>query len=178
MRMLSLVHSAFIALGSMLCLTPLSVQAQGSVGAKYGSREPTQCAQMTAPKKGPPSNAQAAQYLKCGMEIGGTGGTLNLLQEVNVQVAPKGRQYNPRAPIPNVDTTFPIYDIRGNYVKYICSPVYSSNLTGSNVGKSCYSYAHPKAEGVCWKTTFGDWGCTMSDGNGIYSQKSNQAPPQ
>jgi hypothetical protein len=133
---------------------------------------------MSKPAKGPPSNAQALEYLKCTMEIE-TSGNLYLLQDLTVQVAQKGRPYNPRAPIRNIDTDYPVFDIRGSYVRYQCDRVYSGGSL-SNVGKNCNSYDQPKAEGVCWKTTFGDWGCNMMDLNhsGSQYQKRNLAPPQ
>lgn len=61
-----------------------------------------------------------------------------------------------------------------------CDPVYLGGGSLANAGKNCTSYDQPKAEGVCWKTTFGDWGCNMNDLNhsGSQHQKRNVAPPQ
>ena len=46
-----------------------------------------------------------------------------------------------------------------------------------NVGKNCNAYDQPKATGMCYKTTFGDWRCTMIDINS-YAPKPYQAPPR
>lgn len=179
-RLSALFASAVIfACTGLIAITASDAQAQTqSLGSKYGTREPAKCASMSKPAKGPPSNAQALEYLKCTMEIE-TSGNLYLLQDLTVQVAQKGRPYNPRAPIRNIDTDYPVFDIRGSYVRYQCDRVYSG-AGGSNVGKNCNSYDQPKAEGVCWKTTFGDWGCNMMDLNhsGSQYQKRNLAPPQ
>jgi len=163
------IGTAVIALHS-----PAVHSQPASLGAAYGTREPTMCASMTEPKKGPPSNSQALQYVKCTMEHE-SGSNLYLLQDVTVQVAPKGRPYNPRAPISNVDTDSPIYDIRGSYVKFQCDKPDATILM--NVGKSCTTYDQPKAEGICWKTTFGDWGCNMVDFNNR-RQTRGVAPPR
>ncbi|MBK9657435.1 MAG: hypothetical protein IPO66_19145 [Rhodanobacteraceae bacterium] len=160
-----------------LALTSLAAAAQAeSLGAKYGSREPTRCADTSDPASGAPSVEQASQYLKRTMEIEGGGPSLYLLEDLELQVAPRGRAYDRQAPISDVDPTQPIFDIRGSYLLYQCSPAYSS-ASGSNLGANCYTYAHPKAAGVCWKTSFGDWGCSMSDRN-HGGQTRDVAPPQ
>lgn len=172
--------AAIFACASFIALLASGAHAQTqSLGAKYGTREPAKCAVMTKPAKGAPSNAQALEYLKCTMERE-SGSNLFLLQDLTVQVAPKGRRYNPRAPISNIDTDYPVYDIRGSFVRYQCDPVYLGGGSLANAGKNCTSYDQPKAEGVCWKTTFGDWGCNMNDLNhsGSQHQKRNVAPPQ
>ena len=143
----------------MMCVIPNAGAQTKSIGAKYGAREPAKCADMTKPTRGAPSNAQALQYVTCTMERE-SGGNLYLLKDLTVQVAPKGSRYNPLAPIPNVDTAHPIFDIRGSFVLYQCEVIYSSR---SNAGKNCIAYDQPKAQGACWKTTFGDWVCNMSD---------------
>ena len=141
------------------------------VGEKYGSREPAYCAEKTKPARGAPSAAQALQYLKCYTEKE-SGGMLYLLEDVKVQVAPKGRPYNPRAPISNVDTSHPIFDIRGSAVQYQCHQI-STIL--KNAGKNCNAYEQPSAKGACWKTSFGDWECSMADLNS--STRTHGVPP-
>ena len=150
------------ASGSILMMYDLpeaGAQAPG-VGAKYGARDPVVCADMTQPMNGAPTNEQALEYVKCSMERESS--SYYLVKDVTVQVSPKGRPYNPLAPIPEVDTDHLIYDIRGSLVLYQCEEIYSS---GSNAGKNCIVYNQPKAKGACWKTTFGDWVCHMSDAN-------------
>jgi hypothetical protein len=145
----------------ILCEVPDAAAQTKSVGAKYGTREPAKCADMTKPTGRAPTNEQALQYVKCSMEKESSG-TLYLVQDVTVQVAPKGRRYNPLAPIPNVDTNHLIFDIRGSLLLYSCNEIYASRW---NAGKNCITYNQPKAQGACWKTTFGDWFCHMTDSN-------------
>jgi hypothetical protein len=158
--MKTLASLALIASGAVLMmLNTLDARAQSkSIGARYGSREPVKCADRTKPTRGAPSNAQALEHVKCSMERETS--SLYLVEDVTVQVAPKGRPYNPLAPIPEVDTTHPIFDIRGSLRLYQCEEIYSSR---SNAGKNCIVYEQPKAKGACWKTTFGDWVCNLAD---------------
>ena len=175
MRTNNVASCALAAVGVILnlCAVPDAAAQTKSVGAKYGSREPVKCADMTKPKGSAPSQAQALQYLKCTMEKESSG-LLYLVQDVTVQVAPKGRRYNPLAPIPNVDTAHLIYDIRGSLLLYQCSEI-SSIL--ANAGKNCQTYNQPKAQGACWKTSFGDWVCHLSD-NQTRDRQSGVAPPR
>jgi len=155
-----LALAATVALLMMCESREASAETQ-SVGARYGAREPAKCADMTQPVGVAPSNEQALEYVKCSMERE-SGGNLYLLRDLTVQIAPKGRPYNPLAPIPEVDTEHPIFDIRGSYTLFQCEEIYSSR---SNAGKNCIAYDQPKAKGACWKTTFGDWVCKMDDMN-------------
>lgn len=144
------------------------------LGAKYGTREPANCTAMAAPD-GPPSAEQATQYLQCTTERE-SGQQLILLENVSVQVAAKGRPFNPgREEMPEIDTDQPIYAIRGSFVRYVCARPDADIL--QNVGKNCSSVEQPNAIGNCWKTTFGDWRCTMNDLN-VYRMTAGQAPPQ
>jgi len=69
----------------------------------------------------------------------------------------------------DADTTQPIYPIRGSYTKYICREKQYAP------GKNCHAYESTGATGVCYRTTFGDWKCSLLDLN----EKSipNQPPP-
>lgn len=157
-----------------LCGLCAAASAAG-LGAKYGSREPANCASTAAPDDGALSAEQAAQYLKCTTEKE-SGQTLTLLENVVVQVAAKGRPYNPgRESMPEIDTDKPIYALRGSFVRYQCSRPDPDIM--QNVGKNCSSVDQPNATGNCWKTTFGDWRCTMNDLN-VYRLTPGQAPPQ
>jgi hypothetical protein len=59
-------------------------------------------------------------------------------------------------------------------VRYQCSK--PSDIL-QNQGKNCAAYAEPKAVGRCYKNTFGDWICGMSDISGSTSQHG-VPPPQ
>lgn len=165
-----------IVLAAILsCACALSPAGAAGLGAKYGTREPANCASTAAPDDGPPSAEQAAQYLKCTAEKE-SGQTLTLLEDVVVQVAAKGRPYNPgRESMPEIDTDQAIYALRGSFVRYQCSRPDPDIM--QNVGKNCSSVDQPKAIGNCWKTTFGDWRCTMND-HDQYRMTPGQTPPQ
>jgi len=148
-----------------------STFAQG-IGAKYGSRDPRTCADKTSPKTGAPSPAQAAQYVVCSSEH--VINDLYLIENVAVQVG-KGRPYNIREDInfPDIDTKFPVYPIRGSLTKYDCGVIY---LDRSNLSRNCSVYDQPNAKGACYKDSFGDWRCAMTDASGQLTAE-NQPPP-
>jgi hypothetical protein len=95
-----------------------------------------------------------------------------LTEDVKVEIA-KSRPFQPHSDIlPDGDTTLPVYPIRGTLRRYTCNQE-SGYL--KNIGKNCLVWLEPKASGVCYKTTFGDWKCSMSDSSPIKSY--NQPPP-
>jgi len=169
------ILAATLASASTLTVLLTPAAEAAGLGAKYGTREPTSCTEMTAPANGALSAAQATQYLKCTTELE-SGQQLYLLEDVIVQVATKGRPYNPHNDsMPEIDTDQPIYAIRGSFVRYQCSRPDADIM--QNVGRNCSSVDQPNAAGNCWKTTFGDWRCTMNDLN-VYRMTPGQAPPQ
>ncbi len=129
---------------------------------KYGTRDPRTCKDMKAPAKGAPSAALALKYVICEIEKV-SGQYLYLVENVKVEVG-GGRPYNPNSDInvPEINVKFPIYSIRGSLTKYQCYEV-NPNFTISAPGKNCTRYEEPKAKGDCYKTTFGDWRCYMTD---------------
>ncbi len=129
---------------------------------KYGTRDPRTCENMKAPAKGAPSAALAAKYVICEIEKV-SGPYLYLVENVKVEVG-GGRPYNPNSDInvPEINVKFPIYSIRGSLTKYQCYEV-NPNFTVSAPSKNCTRYEEPKAKGDCYKTTFGDWRCYMTD---------------
>ena len=148
-----------------------STFAQG-VGAKYGSRDPRTCADKKSPKSDAPSSAQAAQYVICSSEH--IINDLYLVENVTVQVG-KGRPYNIREDInfPDIDTKLPVYPVRGSLTKYSCGVIY---LDRSNLNRNCSVYDQPNAKGACYKDSFGDWRCAMTDASGQLTAE-NQPPP-
>ena len=138
--------------------TSASTFAQG-IGAKYGARDPRTCADKTSPKSGAPSAAKATEYVICSAESVNV--YLYLVEDVKVQVS-KGRPYNIREDInvPNIDVKVPVYPIRGSFKKYQCDPIRNDR---SNLNRNCNIYTAPNATGLCYKDTFGDWHCGMTD---------------
>ena len=138
----------------------LPASAQPGVGAKFGSRDPQVCGSTKAGGKGPPDMKVVTAAVLCSNEkLSGT--TLYLTEELKVDIATKGRPHNPRTDIMSeIDTGVPVYAIRGSFVSYQCSPV-SDYM--KNAGKNCNMYRQPQASGLCYKTTFGDWKCSLMD---------------
>ena len=162
----------FIIAGAFAVLaSPLVLAAEGAIGAAYGAREPAQCPSRNEPAAGAPSNAQAAQYLKCFIEGIGDG-RLYLLEQVNVRVDPMGHPFDPqRDYFENVDRAQSVYAITGSLVRFSCdAPI------GANAGKNCTSYAETNARGSCYKMVGGNWSCNMSDLRQVTTE--NVAPPK
>ena len=102
----------------------------------YGTaRMPKNCPSRSEPKKGAPSVAQAKMYFTCDSETedgevgrGSLISYIRLTENLTMQVSPKSRpangtdltcieSYKDFLPM---DTTQPVYDIRGSYDRYVC----------------------------------------------------------
>lgn len=140
---------------------PNNLQPQAGVGAKYGTRDPFTCKSTKAPTHGAISPEWAAQYVKCSAE-GETGGMLYLLKNVNVEVGSE-RAFNPNSDdYTDIDQSSPLYPIRGSFTRFQCGTVSRGSFM-PNAGKNCNSGDQPNATGMCYRTTFGDWRCSMTD---------------
>ncbi|MBZ5607380.1 MAG: hypothetical protein LAP38_03915 [Acidobacteriia bacterium] len=148
--------SAFLALSG-------SILAQDkSVGATYGTREPITCKSTKDPAKGPLSAQQAALYVRCGREgisRHSGGDLLYLYENVAFEVA-KGRPYQTSdSLLTDIDPSLPVYPIRGTFDLYSCSD--PRQMTPPKPGKNCGLNKNTQGTGVCYKTGFGDWKCTI-----------------
>lgn len=155
-------------------------QAGKGLGADYGARDPRTCKDTKQPIKGAISAAQAQEYVICARE-GVATGSLHLVEDLKVEVG-KGRPYStangPWAT--DIDTSATVYPIRGSFKNYICQPHHSNPAVPQydNIGKNCSLYDSPVAEGVCYKTTFGDWKCEMAPEHVDWrNAQRNVAPP-
>jgi hypothetical protein len=148
-----------LVLLAAVCLA-VPVAAEAGDGAKFNARDPRGCVSTKASGKGPPSVKIVTDALFCTHESASSS-TLYLIEDVKVDVSTKGRPHNRNTDIMSeIDIDVPVYPIRGSYVKYQCSPV-SDYM--KNAGKNCNIYRQPQASGSCYKTTFGDWKCSMID---------------
>lgn len=143
------------------------------IGAQYGAREPATCNSRTAT----PSAANVKQYVLCGMEGIDIGNNLVLLANVTVQMGtprPFGYQDAGRS---QIDVRAPVIDIRGGYKEYQCGkPILGGGAFTAT--HNCVSYDQPVAAGICYKTTFGDWNCSMAGNRPASSaQVKDQMPP-
>jgi hypothetical protein len=136
----------------------ISAAHAGANQDKYGTRDPATCATRTAP----PNAQTAARYFICDAEHE-SGDAMYLVNNVKVQVAPKGRPFNMRTDSwPGVDPSQPIYDIRGSFRNYQCSA--KNSLSWENhPGQACAYGDQPNATGECYRDTFADWHCKMLD---------------
>lgn len=138
-----------------------NLQPQAGVGSKYGTRDPYSCKSTKTPASGAISAEVAAQYVICSAE-GETGGMLYLLENVKVEVG-NGRRFNPNSDdYADIDQKSLLYPIRGSFTRFQCGAVSRGPIL-PNVGKNCNSGDQPNATGVCYRTTFGDWHCSMTD---------------
>ncbi|HRH45173.1 MAG TPA: hypothetical protein PKY82_26280 [Pyrinomonadaceae bacterium] len=140
-----------------------STFAQPGSGAKYGSRDLTTCDDTKAPTKGAITVALAAQYARCTYEKA-DGNSIGLLEDLKIQVGgavPFSRKTYPYAS--DVEPTTLVYPLRGSYKNYLCDAISDAS---ENRGANCTVFVNTKAEGVCWKTTFGDWWCAITNGGG------------
>ncbi len=153
-------------------LLATTVFAQANTGAPWGAgRGPATCTPLKQPKA--PSPAQAAQLLRCAKErIYDSSGELWLLKSVNVEVGgPTAFRalYN-IVTMPEADTTKQVHPIRGDFTWSVCTWLPDTK----NPGKNCAESTVSNATGACWRTTFGDWKCTM---NGTTGARTAGLPP-
>ncbi len=148
--------------------------AQAGIGAKYGARDPRTCADKKSPRTGALSAAQATEYVTCASE-GVFVTSLFLVENVSVQIG-KARPYNIREDInfPNIDTKFPVYPIRGSFREYVCTPIYGDR---HNLNRNCWIKEEPNAKGACYKDSFGEWDCAMTDALTSHDTDRDVPPP-
>jgi hypothetical protein len=170
-----------VLLMAFLAAAGILVAAEPNVGEKYESRNPFVCASKKEPANGAPSVNRLKDLVRCG--TGGervTSQMLYLLENLKVEVG-KGRPYQASdRQSQNIDPSLPVYPIRGSYDRYQCAVVNNAiDLKAYKSGANCSVYPNPEATGVCYKTTFGDWNCVMSDFMiGSSSKREYVAPPK
>jgi hypothetical protein len=169
-----LLARSFVLLAIFSTAWPLAAMAQSGEGARFGgARDPKTCPDHTAPKRGAITPELAAQYVTCEEEHSDLS-SLYLIDKMQVQIG-KGRSFQILSDSYNdIDSSQPIYPIRGSYVRYSCSVPHA--VTGT-VGKNCHLIDQPKATGACFKTTFGDWHCFMKDLDNTTKWLQSEIPP-
>jgi hypothetical protein len=159
-----------LSLFALTLLTPFGCKSAGGEGggqsgisapvhvsAEFATRDPRQCTGFTAT----PSVAVATLLVQCTMD-GKSSGYINLIQNVTVQLAPpRAFIYTIDSFLNEIDTKAPVIPLRGSLTAYGCS---TANPV-SPAGKNCESYDIPSGTGRCWKTTFGDWKCSLGGAN-------------
>ncbi len=135
----------------------VSAFAQTGIGKSYGTRDPrTDCGDL---KGAAPTQAIALKSFICHREQERYP-NIWLVEGASVQVG-VGRSYNMKEDynVPEIDVRAKVYPIRGNFKNYQCNPL--SNIL-HNQGKNCLMSVQPKAGGLCYKNTWGEWLCSMS----------------
>lgn len=146
----------------MALAVPLA-QAQNGPGTAYGARNPVIC-DSTKAKGAAPTVAEATRFFMCTNESESARWGLKLVADVKLQMA-GGRRYNPGNDlnVHQIDTSAPMYDLRGSFTQYSCDKVGGPGTGLSPVGKNCNKFTYLHATGTCYKTTFGEWNCQMMD---------------
>jgi hypothetical protein len=134
-------------------------------GAAYNTREPKTCATRSAPARGAPSAEQARQYFICDAEHV-LAVNLSLVANVKVQVAPVVHPVAQvmilKASVSDIDPNQPVWDIRGSFTQYQCGRPASWDNAFART-HNCTVTEMSTAAGFCYKNTFGDWHCGMTD---------------
>lgn len=134
--------------------------------AVFKTREPRTCNSVTSV----PTVAQIPALIQCQRESKSPY-SIYLLSNIKVQ-AGGFRAYSQFQDgyATSIDTSAKVMPIRGSLVQWLCSQ------DRDKPGANCSRKSEPKAEGTCWKTTFGDWKCSMLDANDA-ALEPNLAPP-
>ena len=127
------------------------------VNPAFGARMPRKCNSVTHL----PNEAEAAGLAQCATESGGESGAFRpmiyLWQNLHVQMGgSRPYAYNADSHSTSIDTTAKVYPIRVTGDQLSC--------TGR---PTCLTSHADKAEGTCYKTTFGDWQCHFSQVFGL-----------
>ena len=109
---------------------------------------------------------QARQYVICDQESADPR-SISLVTSLRVQVASAPLVRNQLLAVTHpadLDPNQPVWNIRGSFTQYQCAQF--ASMTTMNA----YSHTHnctatdlPEAAGLCYKSTFGEWHCVMSD---------------
>lgn len=132
----------------------------------FKTRGPRTCNSVTSV----PTVAQIPALIQCESE---NKSAYNIYLVTNIKVQAGGfRKYSPTldAYATSIDTDAKVMPIRGSMVTWLCSQ------DRDNPGANCAKVNKPQSEGKCFKTTFGDWKCGMSDTNHI-DMEYHLAPP-
>jgi len=145
----------------LLVTIALAGYANAGVGSNYNSRDPIAC--PSAQPKGAPTTAQATQIFRCTTEV--ETDHLYLTDNVQLQIG-ASRPFHVDN-YPDIDSSRPVYPIRGSWTQYQCTNVKTYPGVGKN---NCAVFDESNGSGICYQTTFGDWRCKM------FPQASNLRP--
>lgn len=155
--------------GSLAQAADANLSGPPVMSPKWQTRLPRECSKVTTP----PNASQAAALVQCTMEYQSSQ-VVSLMQEVKVEVGGARPFAAGDSTLRQIDPASNVYPIRGSEKLFLCGQVLESIM--HNTGTNCSYFDFSKAEGRCWKTTFGDWKCSMA-GGGDGSQIQKQPGP-
>jgi len=148
------------AAGQSAGLMPLA--APTGNGKRFGTRDTRDCA-LTVDH---PTPAQLQQIFTCEMEnvvvSASFGDSIDLVSNVALQFS-KPRPFNMNTDsFQHVDVTQPVFDARGSYVHWQCwTWTADPNPRLPQPGNNCYKHVAPRASGIAYRDTFGNWHVPM-----------------
>ncbi|GAP36228.1 hypothetical protein ABXN37_13830 [Piscinibacter sakaiensis] len=156
---------------SVSCAALLSVAtgafAQIDPASPWGARAPARCDGVKP--AGTPTPAQVKQLLRCTHEQGSaSSGELWLMEDLAVEIGsgqPFKAFYNTYT-MADADTSKPVHPIRGSYTWSVCMLRKDAVVARRDPDQNCRETAVNDAKGVCWRTAFGDWRCSMTGRSG------------
>jgi hypothetical protein len=150
-----------------LVLIGLPATAQADPSSPWGARAPARCDALKV--SAAPSAAQARQMVRCGHERASTSsGELWLMEDLAVEVGsaqPFKAFYNTYT-MADADTKHPVHPIRGSFTWSVCMLRKDAAVARRDPDQNCRETAVGDAKGVCWRTAFGDWRCSLTGHSG------------
>lgn len=157
--MKNITHSNLFLAASLTLLVVVTLAAQANAqGAAFGTRDPLTCQPYTANSM---TQDTSGKLFRCSNEVV-TGDYIYLIENLTIQVGAARKALSSDS-YHDLDPNAMVYPIRGSFTRYQCSKVFNIDSSHTNVGTNCAAYPQPRAEGTCYRTTFGDWQCKMFD---------------
>jgi NAD-dependent SIR2 family protein deacetylase len=167
-----------------MVIATLAVLAAGSAHAQaeplFGTRAAVACG---APVRSQPNTKEIEAQIRCNTETK-TNDRITLVEDIKVESGGL-RAYNQFSDgyATSIDTSAKVMPIRGSLTRYQCNQLSKFSKVHTtydvdNTNKNCLVVKQPKAEGKCYKTTFGDWWCNMQQLVATEDYLMNQPPPK
>lgn len=155
-----------------------NVTEASKVGPKgatpYGTRLPHTCGSL----KGPLTPALAKEAFICRSEHV-SGDMMYLVEQVNIQLGGNTPYTRVWGGFEGWDGHTPLRALRGAYVGYQCARQDADpHSRFYNYGRNCNRYDYRSGTGFCWRTTFGDWQCSLTAFANSEDKHFNVAPPR
>lgn len=149
-----------------------AMAAEGS-GEPWGARDPAPCVPLKQPAG--PDIAQAIDLIRCQEEII-INSDLWLLENFQIEMG-AGIPLDAAGAyeMPNAVLMSTVYPLRGSFTRYRCIKR-SDVMRDVDPDRNCDETIIPKATGVCWWTSFGEWQCLLR--GAVTETREHVAPPR